>query len=40
MNEHIIIDWDVPVTMADGTVLRADVFRPDGDDPCPVIMRE
>ena len=22
------IDWDVPVPMPDGTVLRADVFRP------------
>ena len=22
------IDWDVPVTMDDGSVLRADVFRP------------
>jgi len=25
----MIIDWDVPISMADGTVLRADVFRPD-----------
>ncbi|MFN2645257.1 MAG: CocE/NonD family hydrolase [Burkholderiales bacterium] len=23
------IDWDVPITMDDGVVLRADVFRPD-----------
>ena len=22
------IDWDVPITMDDGLVLRADVFRP------------
>src|SRR2546425_10649497 len=22
------IDWDVPITLADGLVLRADVFRP------------
>jgi uncharacterized protein len=25
------IDWDVPVEMDDGVVLRADVFRPDDD---------
>ena len=23
------IEWDVPITMDDGLVLRADVFRPD-----------
>src|ERR687884_291788 len=23
------IDWDAPITMDDGLVLRADVFRPD-----------
>jgi predicted acyl esterase len=32
------IDWDVPIEMDDGVVLRADVFRPDGDGPCPVLM--
>ena len=32
------IDWDVPVAMDDGTVLRADVFRPDDDDRHPVLM--
>jgi uncharacterized protein len=34
----MIIDWDVPVSMADGTVLRADVFRPDDDARHAVIM--
>ena len=24
------IDWDVPIEMDDGVVLRADVFRPMG----------
>ena len=24
------IDWDVPITMDDGLVLRADIFRPSG----------
>jgi len=34
----MIIDWDVPIPMADGTVLRADVFRPDGGVRHAVIM--
>ena len=32
------IDWDVPITMDDGVVLRADVFRPIADGRYPVIM--
>src|SRR5215472_12910011 len=32
------IDWDVPVPMDDGVVLRADVFRPDDAGRYPVIM--
>jgi len=32
------IDWDVPVTMDDGLVLRADVFRPVKDGKFPVIL--
>lgn len=32
------IDWDVPIAMDDGTVLRADIFRPDDDRNYPVIM--
>ncbi len=31
------VDFDVPITMDDGLVLRADVFRPDDDAPVPVI---
>jgi uncharacterized protein len=31
-------EWDVPITMDDGAVLRADVFRPDEDGRYPVIM--
>ena len=34
----VIVEWDVPVTMPDGAVLRADVFRPESDDPVPVVM--
>jgi uncharacterized protein len=32
------IDWDVPIEMDDGLVLRADVFRPDDDGQYPVIL--
>jgi uncharacterized protein len=32
------IDWDVPIEMDDGLVLRADVFRPIEDGRYPVIM--
>lgn len=34
----IAIDWDVPVTMRDGHVLRADVFRPVEPGNYPVIL--
>jgi uncharacterized protein len=32
------IDWDAPVAMDDGVVLRADVFRPVAGGPYPVIL--
>jgi uncharacterized protein len=32
------IDWNVPITMDDGLVLRADVFRPIADGRYPVIL--
>jgi predicted acyl esterase len=32
------IDWDVPIAMDDGLVLRADVFRPVADGRHPVIL--
>ncbi|HEY2527882.1 MAG TPA: CocE/NonD family hydrolase [Xanthobacteraceae bacterium] len=32
------IGWDVPIEMDDGVVLRADVFRPVGEDRYPVIL--
>lgn len=34
----IHVDWNVPVKVRDGTVLRVNVFRPSGDAPVPVIM--
>ncbi|NKB50197.1 MAG: CocE/NonD family hydrolase [Alphaproteobacteria bacterium] len=32
------IDWDVPIEMDDGLVLRANVYRPDDEGQYPVIM--
>ena len=32
------IDWDVPITMDDGLVLRSDIYRPDDDSTYPVIL--
>ncbi|MDH3738599.1 MAG: hypothetical protein OER92_05345, partial [Alphaproteobacteria bacterium] len=32
------IDWDVPIEMDDGVVLRADIFRPNDDGAYPVIL--
>lgn len=32
------IDWDVPIEVDDGTVLRCDVYRPPDDGEYPVIM--
>jgi uncharacterized protein len=34
----VTIEYDVPVAMRDGVVLRADVYLPDGDGPWPVIV--
>ncbi len=32
------IEWDVPIDMDDGLQLRADIFRPTGPGPCPVLL--
>ena len=32
------IDWDMPITMDDGLVLRCDIYRPVPDGQYPVIM--
>jgi uncharacterized protein len=32
------IEWDVPIMMDDGLVLRADVFRPVAEGRCPAIL--
>jgi len=36
--DRMRIDWDVPITMDDGQVLRADVFRPVKDGKFPIIL--
>lgn len=38
MSNHVIVDYEVPVTMRDGTVLRAVVFRPEGEGKWPVLI--
>ncbi|HKX09641.1 MAG TPA: hypothetical protein VJN67_15690 [Stellaceae bacterium] len=32
------IDWDIPIAMDDGLVLRADLFRPVAEGRTPVIL--
>lgn len=38
MAEEMHIEWDVPIEMDDGLVLRADVYRPDRDGSQPVLL--
>jgi predicted acyl esterase len=38
IRDGIQIDWDAPITMDDGVVLRADVFRPVAEGQYPVIL--
>lgn len=38
LRDGFIMDWDVPIEMADGIVLRANVYRPDAQGGFPVIM--
>jgi len=36
--DGVVADWDVPVPVRDGTILRVNVFRPATEDPVPVVM--
>jgi putative CocE/NonD family hydrolase len=36
--DKMLVDWDVTITMDDGLVLRADVFRPIEDGQYPVLL--
>ena len=38
LRDGMQIDWDAPLEMDDGSVLRADVFRPAGNGTFPVIL--
>ena len=38
VQDNMRIDWNVPITMEDGVVLRADIFRPDDDGQYPALM--
>ena len=38
IRDRMRIDWDVPVTMNDGLVLRADIFRPVAEGRYPALM--
>ena len=38
IRDGMVVEWDVGIPMDDGVVLRADIFRPLGDDRVPVIM--
>ena len=38
LRDGMRIDWDVPITMDDGLVLRGDVYRPTDDGRHPVIL--
>ncbi|QRY53111.1 CocE/NonD family hydrolase [Mycolicibacterium septicum] len=38
LRDGMRIDWDVRITMNDGITLAADIFRPDDDEPHPVLL--
>jgi uncharacterized protein len=38
VHDGMLIEWDVPIPVSDGTILRCDVFRPNDDGKYPVIM--
>jgi predicted acyl esterase len=38
IRDNMRIEWDAPITMDDGVVLRADIFRPVAEGQYPAIM--
>jgi predicted acyl esterase len=38
IRDGMMVDWDIPIEMEDGLVLRGDVFRPIEDGRYPVIL--
>src|SRR5579883_442053 len=37
-NQQIVVDYDVPARMRDGTTLRANIYRPAGEGQWPVLL--
>jgi predicted acyl esterase len=38
VRDGMVIEWDAPIKMDDGVVLRADIFRPIGEGKWPIVM--
>ena len=38
LRDGMKIDWDCPIEMDDGLIVRADIFRPEADGRYPVIL--
>ncbi len=38
MDQQVVVDFDVPAKMRDGTILRANVYRPAGEGKWPVLL--
>ena len=38
MGQEIVVDFDVPASMRDGTTLRANIYRPAGEGKWPVLL--
>ncbi len=38
LNQQVVVEYDVPASMRDGVTLRANIFRPAGDGPWPVLL--
>ena len=38
VRDGMCIDWQVPIVMSDGAVLRGDVYRPTADGRFPVVL--
>lgn len=37
-HQQVVVDYDVPAQMRDGVTLRANIFRPAGEGPWPVLL--
>jgi uncharacterized protein len=39
MTARVLVERDLPIPMRDGVITRADLYRPDGDEPLPVLLQ-